>query len=317
MTLTIAVQMDEISSIDFTWDSTASLMREAQNRNHRIFYFLPSWLFINNGVLHARGHYVTLLDHAPYYKLSEVEIEDFTNVDLLLVRQDPPFNMDYITATYLLEQLPKHVTVLNPLQALRNNPEKLSPLQFPKLIPATLITSNWDDIRSFLALHQNIFIKPLYMMGGRGTFKISHSDINSINIYETMLGLYGGPLVVQPYLPDIEKFEKRFIFIDGAMIGCYLRIPGAGELPNGRSMATKLGAYKPNARDIEICDAVSVYLKRQDIFFAIIDVIGDYLIEINITSPGGLVSFGTVQPLSAEKIFWDKIDEKFKAKAKG
>ncbi|MBX7145780.1 MAG: glutathione synthase [Alphaproteobacteria bacterium] len=308
--LKIALQMDPIETINIKKDSTFLLGLEAQRRGYELFYYNPKNLSLEGKKLYATGHFISLYNNADkFVDLKSVEKIDLRTFNIILLRQDPPFDMAYITTTYFLERLhPKTLVVNNPL-SVRSGPEKLLTMDFVDFIPPTLITSNTDDIISFRKEHKDIIIKPLYGNGGAGVFHIKSDDENFKVVLEFYGQFFKEPVVVQQYIPDVRSGDKRIILINGSAAGAINRIPPMGEVRSNMHIGGLPQATTLTKRDQEICEALKPMLKKQGLIFTGIDVIGNYLTEINITSPTGLHEINHFDHVHLERILWDSIEE--------
>ena len=287
MSLRVAIQMDSIESVDFSADSTVALAREAQRRGHKLSYYLPETLRLGKEGLSASGQSL-LLEEAANFSLGEVEPLELSAFDVVLLRQDPPFDMAYLTTTWLLEHIHPHTLVVNDPKSVRDAPEKLLMTHFPQLIPPTLITRNRADIHAFRRAEKDIIVKPLYGNGGAGIFHISPSDDNLNALLDLYFEMSREPLMIQTYLPEVRDGDKRIILADGKPCGLLNRLPPAGEARSNLHVGGTAAPTELTKRDHEICDAIGPHLKENGLIFAGIDVIGSYLTEINVTSPTGL-----------------------------
>jgi glutathione synthase len=307
--LKIAVQMDPLHSIDITGDSTFALMLEAQARGHRLWHYEVPHMWLDGARLLARVKPVTVQNvHGAHFEFGPETLIDLAGMDVVLMRQDPPFDMAYITATHLLEHIhPKTLVVNNPA-AVRNAPEKLLVTHFPALMPPTIVTWDRQSIRDFRSLHQDIIVKPLFGNGGIGVFRIKPDDENLGSLLDMFFAASREPLMVQRYEPAVRKGDKRIILIDGEPLGAINRVPAAGD---SRSNMHAGGTPEPatlTAREQEICAAIGPTLKAQGLLFTGIDVIGDYLTEINVTSPTGLQQIARFDNLNLAAAIWAKIE---------
>jgi len=309
----VAIQMDSIEKIDLDFDTSFLLAKEAQDRGYEIFYYNPQDLEYKNRSIFALGHFVELFnDKNRYYNYlsNKKEIFNLENADVILIRQDPPFDMNYITSTYLLEKLSSSTTVLNNPSSIRNSSEKIYPLEFEKFMAPTIITQNIVTIKEFLLEHQDIVTKPLYGNGGEGIFRsrIENNKLQGIDESKTNLN---EPIIVQKYIPEIIEGDRRIILIDGEYAGSVARIPEKNNLKANFHAGGKPQKTELIRKDEEICNALSKDLKLKDLFLVGIDVIGDYLTEINVTSPTGLKQINLLNNIKLEKIYWDKLENKF------
>jgi glutathione synthase len=309
MSLTVALQMDPIEHVNIDGDSSFVLGLAAQARGYRLYHYHPNRLSFRDGKVTARGHTLTLRrERGNYFTLGEEEVIDVAKLDVVLMRQDPPFDMAYITATHILEHVhPKTLVVNDPVE-VRNAPEKLFVAKFDGLMPPTLITSDRQEILAFRAEHKDIIVKPLYGNGGAGVFHITPGDENLGSLLELFTQIYREPVIVQRYLPEVRQGDKRIILIDGVPAGAINRIPMAGEARSNMHAGGKPVAAKLTRREEEICAAIGPELKARGLIFVGIDVIGDYLTEINVTSPTGLQEINRFDGTKLEDRIWDAIE---------
>lgn len=309
MSLNVAIQMDPIDSIDIDGDSTFVLALEAQRRGHSLHYYLPAALTYRNGAVTARSQPLTVRREAGnHFDVGAAETIDLARMDVVLMRQDPPFDMAYITATHLLERIHPETLVVNDPAEVRNAPEKIFVTKFPELMPPTLITSSREEILDFRSEHEDIIVKPLYGNGGAGVFHIKPGDENLSALLELFTELYREPIIVQRYQPEVREGDKRIILVDGKAVGATNRVPQEGE---ARSNMHVGGTPKPTTltrREEEICEAIGPELKARGQIFVGIDVIGDYLTEINVTSPTGLQEVNRFDDVCLEAEIWDAIE---------
>ncbi|KJS45476.1 MAG: glutathione synthetase [Rhodospirillaceae bacterium BRH_c57] len=311
MSLDVAIQMDPIETVDITADSTFALAVEAQARGHRLWHYLPRHLSFRDGVVSAKARPLTVKrEKGAHFTLGAWEDIDLVNVDVVLMRQDPPFDMAYITATHILDHIhPKTLVVNNPTE-VRNAPEKLFVTHFEGVMPPTLISSDMALIKAFRAEHQDIIVKPLFGNGGAGVFHIKPGDENLGALLEMFTERSREPLIVQRYLPEVRLGDKRIILIDGEPAGAINRVPAEGEARSNMHVGGRPEKSILTDRDREICAAIGPELKRRGLIFVGIDVIGDYLTEINVTSPTGLQEIGRFDGSSLEAGIWDAIEDK-------
>jgi glutathione synthase len=305
----IAIQMDPIGSIKPQSDSTLLLGLEAQKRGHALYYYTPDKLSWHGGNITASAHPIKLFaDPAHYYELGEIETLDLKTADVVLLRQDPPFDMAYISTTYILEQLPPKTLVVNNPTSVRNYAEKLFPAQFKEFTPPTLVSADIREIERFRKEYKDIVIKPLYGFGGHSVFRIKADDDNFNALMEMIFSTSKEPWVVQPFLAEVKTGERRIILIGGKFAGVIGRIPAEGDIrSNMRVGGTPVKAeLTPKQRNI--CDALEPVLKEKGIFFAGIDVIGDWLTEINITSPTGIAPIHRLYGKNVAVDFWDAVE---------
>ncbi|SRR5579875_836421 len=313
MTLQVAIQMDPMETINVAADSTFALALEAEARGHALFHYLPRDLTLSDGRLTARARPLRVGRKAPHYELGEPRSLDLGGVDLVLMRQDPPFDMAYITATHLLEHVSRRVLVVNDPAGVRNAPEKLFATHFVDLMPPTLITSDPEAIAEFRRRHGEIILKPIFGNGGAGVFHLRPEDDNLNALLEMFTRLYREPIIVQRYLPEIRQGDKRIILIEGEPVGAVLRVPQAGEARANLHVGGQAKKAALTRRDREICAAVGPTLREQGLVFVGIDVIGDYLTEINVTSPTGIQEVDRFDGVRLESKVWDAIEARLVA----
>ncbi len=289
--LNIAVQMDPIENIEPSGDSTFAMMLEAQGRGHKLFYYNPGSLAQESGALSARVAPVRVADkeRGAHFSLGAFERRELGGFDVILLRQDPPFDMNYITITHLLERIHPKTLVVNAPAEVRNAPEKILVTEFPDLMPPTLITRDRERVVAFREAQGDIIVKPLYGNGGAGVFFIREGDQNLVSLLEMFEQSFPEPYMVQRYLPDVRAGDKRIIIIDGEPVLAGLnRIPAEGEARSNMHVGGRPELSELTARELEICQQIIPALKARDFIFVGIDVIGDYLTEINVTSPTGI-----------------------------
>ena len=311
MPLTVAIQMDPIEKIDISGDSTFALALEAQARGHVLLYYGPRDLSFRDGKVTAHVKPLAVKPvQGDHFVLGQGYVADLTTVDVVLMRQDPPFDMAYITATHILERVhPKTLVVNNPAE-VRNAPEKLFVTEFGDFIPPTLITSDIREIRAFREEHQDIILKPLYGNGGAGVFRVKHDDENFGALMEMFTQFYREPVIVQRYLPDVRKGDKRIILVDGEFAGAINRVPAEGEARSNMHVGGRPVATELTPRERAICAAIGPELKRRGLIFTGIDVIGDYMTEINVTSPTGIHEVKRFGGADIAALVWDAIEKK-------
>ena len=311
MPLRIACQMDPIDRIDIQGDSTFALLLEAQRRGHELFYYTPPHLTLDGRHLVARGQTLTVEDKAgDHYRLSDPRRVDLAEWDVVLLRQDPPFDMGYITTTHLLERIHPKTLVVNDPAHVRNAPEKVWVLEFQDLMPPTMVTRNIEDVRDFQTRHKDIIIKPLYGNGGASVFRIQPGDSNLNSLVELFQAVFREPFMVQQYRPEVRGGDKRIILVDGEVAGAINRVPAEGETRSNMHVG---GTPKPTEltpRDKEICARLGPHLKERGLIFVGIDVIGPYLTEINVTSPTGIRQVKAFGGNDIAAMIWDTIEAK-------
>ena len=309
MSLTVAIQMDPIESINIDADSTFVLGLEAERRGHRLFHYLPRHLAFQAGRLSAWARPMALRrEKGNHFTLGEPVDLDLGRVDVVLMRQDPPFDLAYITATHLLEHVQPRTLVVNDPRAVRNAPEKLLVTHFPDLMPPTLITADRQRIAAFRAEHGEIILKPLFGNGGAGVFHLRPDDDNLGTVLDLFDQLYHQPIMAQRYLPEVRQGDKRIVLIDGAPTGAINRVPAAGDSRANMHVGGRAEKSVLSPREIAICRAIGPTLKDQGLVFAGIDVIGDWLTEINVTSPTGLQEINRFDGVRLEAVLWDAIE---------
>lgn len=307
----IAFQMDPIGPIDIDADSTFRLAEEAQARGHELFYYTPEHLAYDEGRITARGHSLKVQrvkgDHAILGELETVDLADF---DVVWLRQDPPFDMFYITTTHLLDRLAPSTLIVNDSFWVRNFPEKLLILDFPDLMPPTTIARDLETIRAFRDRHGDIILKPLYGNGGVGVFLLKGGDSNLSSLHEMFTGFSREPLIVQKFLPDVSRGDKRVILVDGEPVGAINRVPAEGETRSNMHVGGRPEKVDLTDRDREICAAIGPRLREKGQVFVGIDVIGRYLTEINVTSPTGIQELERFDGINVAGMIWDAIEAK-------
>lgn len=311
MPLKIALQMDPIGSVNIHADSTFRIALEAQKRGHSLFFYTPDKLAFFEGKVLARGFPITLRqevgNHVSYGEEAEVELAGF---DVVWLRQDPPFDMGYITSTHLLDMIHPKTLVVNDPFWVRNYPEKLLVLQFPDLTPPTAIARDLTTLRAFKAKHGDVILKPLYGNGGAGVFRLDANDKNLASLYEVFTGINREPLIMQKFLPDVSKGDKRVILVNGEPVGAINRVPLAGETRSNMHAGGRPEKVGLTPRDLEICARIGPVLREHGQIFVGIDVIGDYLTEINVTSPTGIQELERFDGTNAAEKIWQVIEAK-------
>ncbi len=311
MNLKVAVQMDPINTIDITGDSTFAMLLEAQKRGHSVFYYLTDALSFLNGRLSARGCDLTVRDEiGNHFSTTEMYELDLASMDIVLMRQDPPFDMSYITATHLLERIHPETLVVNDPRSVRDAPEKIFVTDFVDFMPPTLITRDELQIRKFKDEHDDIIVKPLYGNGGQGVFRLRPGDENLASIVELFNGMMPEPMIAQKYLPEVRTGDKRIILIDGEVAGAINRVPAEGETRSNMHVGGRPEDVGLTQRDLDICKALGPILKERGLIFVGIDVIGDYLTEINVTSPTGICEIKRFGGPDIAALIWDAIEKR-------
>ncbi|HUF86886.1 MAG TPA: glutathione synthase [Thermohalobaculum sp.] len=311
MSLSVAVQMDPIESVNIRADTTFRLMLEARARGHSLFYYHAPELVCDGGRLTAPGWPVEVRAvEGDHYTLGARETRDLRDFDVLLLRQDPPFDMAYVTNTHLLEKIHPQTLVVNDPFWVRNCPEKLLVLDFPELIPPTMIARSLAALRDFRKRHGDIILKPLYGNGGAGIFKLGHADANLNALHELFMNISREPLIAQKFLPEIERGDKRVILVEGEAVGAINRIPAEGETRSNMHVGGKPVRETLNQRDREICAAIGPTLRERGLLFTGIDVIGGWLTEINVTSPTGIQELERFDGTNVAALIWQAIERR-------
>ncbi len=305
----IAFQMDPITSVDINADSSFRLAEEAQARGHELFFYSPDMLAYEEGEITARGQSMVVRrevgNHVDLGPVTHVNLADF---DVIWLRQDPPFDMHYITSTHLLDRLKGKALVVNDPFWVRNYPEKLLVLDFPDLTPPTTIARDLDTIKAFKERHGDVILKPLYGNGGAGVFRLDANDRNLTSLHELFTGFSREPLIVQRFLPDVSNGDKRVILVDGEPVGAINRVPAAGETRSNMHVGGRPEKIGLSERDLEICAAIGPLLREKGQIFVGIDVIGDFLTEINVTSPTGIQQLERFDGVNIAAKIWEAIE---------
>jgi glutathione synthase len=313
MSLKIAVQMDPIQRINIKGDSTFALLLEAQKRGHNLSYYTPDRLALLNGRVFASVESLSVRDQAgDHFTLTAPRRAELTEFDVVLLRQDPPFDMAYISSTHLLERIHPRTLVVNDPGSVRNAPEKMFVTEFPDLMPPTLLTRDLAEIKAFRAEHKDIVMKPLYGHGGGAVFRITHGDLNFGSLCDMFAITFREQWVVQKFLPDVKKGDKRILLVDGEVAGAVNRIPAADDLRSNMVRGGAPAATELTKREQEICKRLGPSLRERGLLFAGIDVIGDWLTEINVTSPTGIRAVKSLGGPDAAALIWDNIEAKRK-----
>jgi glutathione synthase len=311
MSLTVAIQMDPIEDVDINGDSTFVLALEAQARGHNLFHYGPGDLSYLDGEVIARARPLSVRrELGNHHSLGAEERINLADTDVVLMRQDPPFDMSYITATHLLEKIHPQTLVVNDPASVRNAPEKIFVTQFDGVLPPTLISTDLKEIKAFREEYKDIIIKPLYGNGGAGVFHLKPEDENLTVVHELFTQFYREPMIVQKYLPEVRQGDKRIILIDGKTVGAINRVPQEGESRSNMHVGGQALKSGLTPREEEICEIIGPSLKEQGLIFVGIDVIGDYMTEINVTSPTGLQEINRYDDVKLEADIWDCIESK-------
>ncbi|KQI69074.1 glutathione synthetase [Loktanella sp. 3ANDIMAR09] len=309
MSLKIAFQMDPIGPIDINADSTFRIAEEAQARGHQLFYYTPDRIAFDTGRVTARGWPLTVRrEKGNHFTLGAETTVDLADFDVVWLRQDPPFDMGYITTTHLLDMIHPDTLVVNDPFWVRNYPEKLLVLEFQDLTPPTMIARDLDTLKAFRATHGDVILKPLYGNGGAGVFKLSQSDGNLASLHELFSDINREPLIMQKFLPAVTKGDKRVILVDGEPVGAINRVPAAGETRSNMHVGGRPEKVELTDRDREICARIGPLLREKGQIFVGIDVIGDWLTEINVTSPTGIQELERFDGTNVAALIWEAIE---------
>jgi glutathione synthase len=317
MPLTVAVQMDPLESINIAGDSTFALMLSAQARGHRLFHYAAEDLSYSDGRVWAKAHPVEVRrvpgNHFTFGEAMNIDLGD--EADVVLMRQDPPFDLGYITATHLLERIAHKTLVVNDPESVRNAPEKIFVLDYQRFMPPTLITRSLDEARAFLAEHGEIVVKPLHGNGGKAIFKVGADGANLASLIEVFNTAYREPHMIQAFIPAVSQGDKRIVLVDGEVAGAVNRIPGEGEIRSNLAVGGTAAKTELTAREREICEALGPELKKRGLIFVGIDVIGgEWLTEINVTSPTGIVAIDRFNGTDTGGMIWDAIEARVAAR---
>jgi glutathione synthase len=311
MSLKIAVQMDPIERINIKGDSTFALLLEAQARGHALSYYTPDRLALLDGKVFATVETLSVRDTAgDYFTLSDARRVELTAFDVVLLRQDPPFDLAYVTSTHLLERIHPRTLVINDPASVRNAPEKVFVTEFPELMPPTLVTRDLEEIKAFRLKHGDIVMKPLYGHGGGAVFRVTRDDLNFGSLYDMFANIFREQWVVQKFLPAIKQGDKRIILVDGEYAGAVNRIPAADDLRSNMVRGGAPVATELTKRETEICKRLGPALRARGLLFVGLDVIDGYLTEINVTSPTGIRIIKTLGGADIAALIWDKIETK-------
>ncbi len=311
MPLRVAVQMDHISTVSIAGDTTFALSLEAQRRGHEVYHYTPDRLNMEGGKVFARLERMELRDvKGDHFTLHEPERTDLATMDVVLLRQDPPFDMNYITTTHLLERIHPQTLVVNDPAWVRNSPEKIFVTEFPDLMPETLITKDPAEVDGFRKAYGDIIVKPLYGNGGAGIFHLHEADRNLASLLEMFAQMFREPFIVQRYLKDVRKGDKRIILIDGEPVGAINRVPADHDSRSNMHAGGRAEPTTLTTREIEICERIGPALRERGFIFVGIDVIGDYLTEINVTSPTGVREVKRFGGADIAALFWDAVEKR-------
>ncbi len=309
MPLKVAIQMDPIENIDIAGDSSFRIAEEAQARGHELFYYTPDKLAYQEGRVTAKGWPLTVRrEVGNHFTLGEEQEIALADWDVVWLRQDPPFDMGYITTTHILDMIHPETLVVNDPFWVRNYPEKLLVLQFPDLTPPTTIARDMETLKAFKDKHGDIILKPLYGNGGAGVFRLDPNDRNFYSLYEMFAGINTEPLIAQKFLPDVSAGDKRIILVDGKPVGAINRVPAEGETRSNMHVGGRPEKIGLTAREHEICDRIGPLLREKGQIFVGIDVIGGMLTEINVTSPTGIMELEAFDGINVAAMIWDAIE---------
>lgn len=318
MTYTVAIQADPFETLNFETDTTLLLAHVAFKRGHRIFFYTPKDMSLRKDAISSvssifvRGRWVQFLGDRQErsYDISQEESLDLGGVDIVLVRQDPPVDLSYITSTYLLEYLPHKILVVNNPTEIRNCPEKLFVLYFSNLFPPTLVSRDLQEIENFRSCHKEIIIKPLYKHGGKGVFLIKEKDTNFKSLLDLLFEQGKEPYIFQKYLPEIEEGDKRLLLLDGELLALHRRVPKVGSILANTTAGGAVKKAPVGEREEEIIQTVGPLLKEKGLLLVGLDIIGGFVTEINVTSPTGLAHYNRLEEAELEVSVWNKIEEK-------
>lgn len=309
MSLKVAFQMDPVEGIDINGDSSFRIAEEAQARGHSLFYYTPDNLSFQSGAIKATGWPLEVQRvEGDHFRLGPKQEVDLADWDVVWLRQDPPFDMGYITTTHLLDRVHPDTLVVNDPTWVRNWPEKLKVLDYPSLIPPTVIARNLETLKAFKDLHGDVILKPLYGNGGAGVFRLTPEDRNLDSLHELFAGTNREPLIIQKFLPDVSQGDKRIILVDGDPVGAINRVPAAGQTRSNMHVGGRPEKAGLTDRDLEICAAIGKDLKDHGQIFVGIDVIGGFLTEINVTSPTGIQELERFDGVNVAATIWEAIE---------
>ncbi len=309
MPLKVALQMDPIDPVDINADSSFRIAEEAQARGHELFYYTPDKLAYQQGRVTAKGWPLEVRrEVGNHFTLGDFQEIDLSTQDVVWLRQDPPFDMGYITTTHILDMIHPKTLVVNDPTWVRNYPEKLLVLQFPDLTPPTTIARDLDTLKAFKEEHGDIILKPLYGNGGAGVFRLGPDDKNMTSLHELFSGINREPLIAQKFLPDVSKGDKRVILIDGEPVGAINRVPAKGETRSNMHVGGRPEKVEMDARDLEICARIGPLLREKGQIFVGIDVIAGNLTEINVTSPTGIQELERFDGINVAEKIWEAIE---------
>jgi glutathione synthase len=311
MKLRAAFQMDPIERLAIRGDSTFALMVEAQRRGHELLYYEPGDLMLRGASACAHMQPVAVRDEeGNHHSLGERTLRPLRDCNVVMLRQDPPFDMSYITTTHILEAAGENTLVVNDPASVRNSPEKLFVMEFPELMPPTLITRSLEDVRAFRREHRDIIVKPLYGNGGAAIFRLQQDDTNLGSLVELFQSVFREPFIVQRYQPEVRKGDKRIILVDGEIAGAINRVPSLEDTRSNMHVGGRAEPTGITERERQICATIGPELKRRGLIFTGIDVIGDYLTEINVTSPTGIREVARFGGADIAAMIWDAVEDR-------
>ncbi|QND51277.1 glutathione synthase [Phyllobacterium sp. 628] len=311
MALKVAVQMDHINSIRIAGDTSFALCLEAQARGHKLYHYTPDRLSMRDGIVRARVEELAVRDiEGDHFTLGEQVSRDLSEMDVVLLRQDPPFDMNYITTTHILERIHPKTLVVNDPAWVRNSPEKIFVTEFPDLMPDTLITKDPQEIMAFRKEFGDIILKPLYGNGGAGVFHLADGDRNLTSLLEMFGQMFREPIIAQRYLKDVRSGDKRIILIDGEAVGAINRVPSESDARSNMHVGGRAEKTDLTEREREICARIGPSLRERGFILVGIDVIGDYMTEINVTSPTGVREVKRFGGADIAALFWDAVEAK-------
>ncbi len=309
MPLDIAIQMDHVSTLSIAGDTTFALALEAQSRGHRLHHYTPDRLTMRNGTVVATVEPLIVRDvEGDHFELGSMQARNLSEVDVVLLRQDPPFDMNYITTTHILERIHPETLVVNDPAWVRNSPEKIFVTEFPDLMPETLITKDPAEVSAFRREFGDIIIKPLYGNGGAGVFHLQDGDRNMTSLLEMFDEMYREPFIVQRYLKDVRQGDKRIILIEGEAVGAINRVPAESDVRSNMHVGGKAEKTGLTDRELEICSTIGPSLRERGFTLVGIDIIGGLLTEINVTSPTGVREVKKFGGADIAALFWDAVE---------
>lgn len=311
MPLNVAIQMDHISTVSIAGDTSFALALEAQRRGHKLFHYTPDRLSLVGGKVFARIEALAVRDEkGSHFTLADPVRTDLSGMDVILLRQDPPFDMNYITTTHILERIHPNTLVVNDPAWVRNSPEKIFVADFPDLMPETLITKDVQEVAAFRREFGDIIVKPLYGNGGAGIFHLHEADRNLASLLEMFSQMFREPFIVQRYLKEVRAGDKRIILIDGEAVGAINRVPAEHDSRSNMHVGGRAEKTELTEREREICARIGPSLKQRGFVLVGIDVIGDYMTEINVTSPTGIREVKKFGGADIAALFWDVVEDK-------